>query len=104
MAYGVVPICGSVSSIPQYLAQFGVGKACQFNDLPSLSQAVAWYVRNPTVWRQESARGMAVAELFTYENYVKAVQELLGINCQGQEQVELLRVASHHSAASPITV
>ncbi len=77
MAYGVIPIAGAVSSIPQYLAQFGVGRAIPPTAIEQFVEAIREYVRNPERWRVESQKAKQVAELFTYRRYLEHVKVLL---------------------------
>ena len=77
MAYGVVPLAGNVSSIPQYLEQFAVGKALDPLDTTAFVSAISNYLDQPELWRAESRRGAQVAEQFTYRTYLKCVKELL---------------------------
>lgn len=77
MAYGVVPIASAVSSIPQYLAQFGVGKALPPTAIAQFVEAIQEYVRNPQSWRVESRKAQQAAELFTYRQYLERVKVLL---------------------------
>jgi len=81
MAYGVVPVCSSVSSIPQYLEEFGTGKMFQPDDVEGFSGAIAGYYSSPATWKKESEMGIKAAQSFTYSNYLKAVRSLL--NLQG---------------------
>ncbi|MCC6972731.1 MAG: glycosyltransferase [Anaerolineae bacterium] len=77
MVYGVVPIAGAVSSIPQYLTQFGVGKALPPTAIAQFVEAIQEYVRNPQNWRVESLKAKQIAELFTYRRYLERVKVLL---------------------------
>ncbi|CAG0992607.1 partial Lipopolysaccharide 1,6-galactosyltransferase, partial [Anaerolineae bacterium] len=77
MAYGVVPIASAVSSIPQYLAQFGVGKAIPPTAVKQFVDAIQEYFRNPQSWRVESQKAQQAAELFTYRRYLERVKVLL---------------------------
>lgn len=74
MAYGVVPVCGSVSSIPQYLEQFGVGRACPPADTAGMADAIASYIDDPIMWKTQARAGMQAAESFSYTNYLRAVR------------------------------
>jgi glycosyltransferase involved in cell wall biosynthesis len=84
MAYGVVPLSGNVSSIPQYLQRFGTGRALNPHDISGFADAVATYVQHPEVWQQESAKGMEASHLFSYANYLHAVRQLLGLSTPDQ--------------------
>jgi glycosyltransferase involved in cell wall biosynthesis len=77
MAYGVVPITSAVSSIPQYLKQFGVGEAHPPTDLDAFVNALCGYLKDPSRWQEESRRAAEAAEKFTYSRYLEAVQKLL---------------------------
>jgi glycosyltransferase involved in cell wall biosynthesis len=77
MAYGVVPVSGNVSSIPQYLESFETGKAFDSDDLDSFVNAIETYSNDPARWKKESQNGVVGARQFSYQNYLKAVQEIL---------------------------
>jgi len=79
MAYGVVPIAGNVSSIPQYLQRFGTGRALDPHDVSGFADAVVWYAGHSDKWQQEAAKGIEAARLFSYANYLNAVRNLLDL-------------------------
>lgn len=79
MAYGVVPVTSSISSIPQYLQKFKVGKSFEPDDLQGFVKAVLWYAEHQEGWKTESARAAQAAEQFSYTNYLNAVRQLLGL-------------------------
>jgi glycosyltransferase involved in cell wall biosynthesis len=80
MAYGVVPIAAAVSSIPQYLEQFKVGRSVVYDDIDGYVRAVSEYGANREIWRDESENALKSAHLFGYEEYVEAVSELLQVS------------------------
>jgi hypothetical protein len=51
MAYGVIPIAGNVSSIPQLLETFGAGRAIEPENVKAFCQAIQEYYRNPAGWK-----------------------------------------------------
>ena len=73
MAYGVVPLAGAVSCIPQILAETGAGMALPPLDIPAYKKALLDYVAQPDRWKAASKAGMATAPNFTYEHYLQAV-------------------------------
>ena len=77
MAYGVVPVSGNVSSIPQYLKSFDSGKTFDPEDLDSFVKAIEGYSANPDQWKRESENGITAARYFSYQNYLNAVKDLL---------------------------
>jgi glycosyltransferase involved in cell wall biosynthesis len=77
MAYGVVPIASTVSSIPQYLERFRTGRALDPLDVEAFSQAIAWYAANPAAWKSESLAAASSAEAFSYPRYLAAVEDML---------------------------
>lgn len=79
MAYGAVPLAGSVSSIPQYLEEFQTGRAHPPLNLDEFVSSIARYLAHPSEWERESANGMAAAGRFTYDHYVERVRALLDI-------------------------
>jgi glycosyltransferase involved in cell wall biosynthesis len=81
MAYGAVPLAGSVSSIPQYLREFETGRAHDPLRLDEFVSSIAWYLAHPEEWERESANGMASAGQFGYDHYVERVRELLAVTC-----------------------
>lgn len=77
MAHGVVPLASSVSSIPQILNKFQSGLAFASEDTKRFAQAVINLSNNPPDWKQLSDNGVMLAALFTYENYLTALKQLL---------------------------
>lgn len=77
MAYGAVPVASNVSSIPQYLQRFDTGRSLDPADITSFAQTIGWYLKHPGEWKRESENGQRAAELFSYDNYLKAVHKLL---------------------------
>jgi glycosyltransferase involved in cell wall biosynthesis len=80
MAYGVVPVASEVSSIPQYLKKFGIGKVLEPYDVEGFVRAILWYGSHPNEWKTESDNGIRAAELFSYSNYLTAVRQLLKLD------------------------
>jgi glycosyltransferase involved in cell wall biosynthesis len=79
MAYGVVPVCSNISSIPQYLEKFGVGRMFEPDDVEGFACAIADYYSHPETWKRESEMGIKAARLFTYSNYKSSVRTILDI-------------------------
>jgi glycosyltransferase involved in cell wall biosynthesis len=79
MAYGVVPLSTRVSSIPQYLEEFGTGRAFAPGDVESFASAIAWYWAHPDAWAEEAANGRRAAARFSYGNYLRSVSALLDL-------------------------
>jgi glycosyltransferase involved in cell wall biosynthesis len=79
MAYGVVPLAGDVSSIPQFLQRFRTGRAFAPTDVAAFVEAAAWYVQHPERWQEESANGLQAARLFSYTNYLQAVCSIFNL-------------------------
>jgi len=77
MAYGVVPLAGDVSSIPQFLQRFRTGRTFAPTDVAAFVEALIWYAQHPESWQKESANGVEAAELFSYANYLEAVCRIL---------------------------
>ena len=75
MAYGVIPVCGNVSSIPQFLEAFAVGCALAPRDVDGMVAAIGRYAADPAMWREEAGRAMCAAERFSYTHYLDAVRE-----------------------------
>lgn len=82
MAYGVVPVASQVSSIPGYLANFGLGRVHPPDDVDGFAASVVAYARSPERWAAESARALEVAERFTYRTYLKSVREMLALGAR----------------------
>lgn len=79
MAFGAVPVASNVSSIPQYLQQFGVGKTFDPDDINAFAEAIKWYSERPEVWKKEAERGVDAADAFSYAHYLKAIGNLLSV-------------------------
>ena len=66
-----------MGAIPQYLDQFGIGRAVPFDDLDGYIQAIKRYVNDRDLWQEESRRALESAHFFSYEEYLAAVRNLL---------------------------
>ncbi|MEE4176614.1 MAG: glycosyltransferase [Bacteroides sp.] len=73
MAYGVVPLASTVSSIPQILEETGAGMAIHSDDIEAYIQAILQYTQNVTAWQGASQNGQKAATRFTYEHYLSDV-------------------------------
>lgn len=80
MAYGVVPLASTVSSIPYFIKQANSGKVIQADDFQAFVSAIIHYFRHPEIWKQESQNAAIMAKKFTYEKYLKAVKDLFEMN------------------------
>jgi len=76
MAYGVVPLAGAVSSIPQVLNEFHVGTALPPKDVDTFIAAIREYMSNPDRWKRESQAGKDAAIHFTYEAYLNQLKAM----------------------------
>lgn len=77
MAFGVVPIAGAVSSIPQYLEDLGVGTAIPADDLDTYVDTLARYAAAPDTWQRESARCVEAGRFFTFAHYLTCIDALI---------------------------
>ena len=84
MAYGVVPVAGSVSCISQFLEAFDTGRHFDPDDIQNFTEAIAWYALHVEEWKRQSNNGMKVASAFSYSNYLRAVKSLLSDQHQKQ--------------------
>lgn len=76
MAYGVVPLAGAVSSIPQVLAQTGAGFALPPMNVNAYAAKILEFAAQPGLWKHASQAGLSHAPLFTYENYLQSVRDM----------------------------
>lgn len=77
MAYGVVPLASKTGSIPDFLRGIGIGGTFD-PDLPmDFSDALCGYLLNREKWKKESSTAVNEAKVFSYKNYLKAVEQLL---------------------------
>jgi glycosyltransferase involved in cell wall biosynthesis len=76
MAYGVVPLAGAVSSIPQILSETGAGLAIPPLDINGFVKALEDYAEAPDLWKLASQTGMAAAGKFTYEHYLQRLNRM----------------------------
>jgi glycosyltransferase involved in cell wall biosynthesis len=76
MSYGVVPIASAVSSIPQVLEETGAGVAVPVTDIAGFVKATVAYIEQPEAWRRASRAGVTAAQQFTYEHYLRALEEV----------------------------
>lgn len=77
MAFGVVPLAGAVSSIPQYLARFQLGAALPTDDVGGFTTAIERYAAQPERWEAESGRAVSAARAFSFTQYLVAVDAML---------------------------
>ena len=77
MAYGVVPLASDAGSIPQTLLECGAGQCFAQDDIDACARAIVAYHGDPERWKRESRLAMRAARLFTYEQYLMAVSEML---------------------------
>jgi phosphatidyl-myo-inositol dimannoside synthase len=76
MAFGVVPLAGAVSSIPQALDEIGSGQVVEPSDTEGFADAVEAYLDDPAAWETASRRGREGAEVFSYDGYLREVAAL----------------------------
>lgn len=80
MAYGVVPIAGAISSIPEILSQTGAGVALPLNNLEAFADVVQEYLHCPQKWKEASLAGVQLSSRFTYSSYLEAVRTMFRIS------------------------
>ncbi len=80
MAYGVVPLVGAVSAIPQFLHAFGTGMAIPPHDVQQFTDGVRLYRDDPARWRAESIHAVEAAQRFTYTRFLEDVRRVLELN------------------------
>jgi len=76
MAYGVVPVAGAVSSIPQILTKTRAGVSIDPFDIDGFVAAIQKMINEPEVWKFYSQNSLTYAPLFTYEHYLSSVKGL----------------------------
>lgn len=76
MAYGVVPVVGAVSSIPQLLAEFETGVAIDPYDIQQFTEAIKEYVQEPSRWQRHSRAGLEAASHFAFSSYLEDVCDM----------------------------
>jgi glycosyltransferase involved in cell wall biosynthesis len=79
MAYGAVPVASDVSSVPEYLARFGCGRALPARDLDRFVAELERYASDTALLRREAARAVESGESFSYTRYLAAVREILPV-------------------------
>lgn len=70
MAYGVVPLAGAVSAIPQVLEECKTGRSLDPLDVPGFVNELRIYIDDPERWAVESRAAQEAAHKFTYETYL----------------------------------
>jgi glycosyltransferase involved in cell wall biosynthesis len=73
MAFGVVPLAGAVSSIPQALAELRTGRAIPPADVAGFADAVEAYLDDPAAWAEASRNGVEGADAFAYDGFLRDV-------------------------------
>ena len=76
MAYGVVPLASTTSNIPLLLSKAQTGQAIAAEDIDSYVDAIISYTEDHARWKIESSNGLAMADSFTYEQYLNDVTKL----------------------------
>lgn len=76
MAYGVVPLASTVSSIPQMLEKTGAGFAISNDNLEMYVLKIIELSQNQRQWKELSRAGVKSAQLFTYKTYLENVRTL----------------------------
>lgn len=75
MAFGVIPLASTVSSIPQLIDKFKSGHAISAEDPNAYIAALLHYLKNPHIWKIDSLNCVQAANYFTYENYLDAIKK-----------------------------
>lgn len=76
MAYGVVPLASSISSIPSVLSEAGSGQTIPFEEIDTYVNTIISYTQDRSRWKIESHNATIAAGAFTYEKYLDAVTKL----------------------------
>ncbi len=83
MAYGVVPLAGAVSCIPDLLREYRTGRAHAASNKDAFVSSIAKYAAAPEEWLCESRAAIAAARHFTYERHLERVSSLLSLSDDG---------------------
>ena len=75
----VSPPFGDVSSVPEYVARFGCGRALPARDLDRFVAELERYASDTALLRREAARAVESGESFSYTRYLAAVREILPV-------------------------
>jgi len=78
MAFGVVPLASTVSSIPQYIEQLDTGRSIPANDIDAYVAAIETYLDDHDRWAAESKRAAESTHWFSFRHYLESVDTLLG--------------------------
>jgi len=73
MSYGAIPLAGAVSSIPQILADLGVGRSLPGDDVDAYTEVIGEYIRDPDRWQRESELCIRSAQNFSFDTYLTNV-------------------------------
>jgi glycosyltransferase involved in cell wall biosynthesis len=87
MAYGVVPIAGKISSIPQILQEFKTGTSIPPYDKVGFVHAILDYIQNPDRWYQESQNAIGTRPNFTYSQYLKKLSSMFLNNWASEKEL-----------------
>ena len=77
MGYGIVPLASTVGGIPCYLREMKIGGAFDPRQVSDFVDSLCGYLHSPEKWRAESILAMKAAGNFSYDHYLKAVEQLL---------------------------
>jgi len=84
MAYGVVPISTAISSIPQFLQNFGTGQTVPSPEPALFARVIQSYLESRGCWQEQSTNAVKAARQFTYNQYLNAVRQLLHVQVTAQ--------------------
>ena len=77
MAYGAVPLASDAGAVPQVLRECGSGHCFPYGDVAAFASAIVASCTARDEWQNESRLAMRAAGLFTYEQYLMAISELM---------------------------
>jgi len=76
MAFGAVPIAGTVSSIPQILTENQCGVAIPADQIASYIDTIQKFIIQPSTWENFKRKGLEFSPRFTYQAYLQNVIQM----------------------------
>lgn len=78
MAYGVVVLASTISSIPQILRETGAGLAIDPKEPQKYAETILELINDPSEWKDYRQAARRSACLFSYSHYLDSLKQMMG--------------------------